>query len=203
MNETKQFRTIESVTAEPTRPRVTGEREREILDATLSTLREVGYDRLTMDAVATAARASKATLYRRWENKAALVLDALLLDRHEELEPEDTGSLRTDLIRFGSRALTGPKPVATLAAVVTAVQCDPGFAAAFRQHFLGPKVRAMHLIYDRARERGELRDDVDLHVLGPAMAGIVLHRTFLMGETPTEELITRVVDQIIVPAACR
>jgi AcrR family transcriptional regulator len=49
-----------------TRPRVEGEREDEILDACVELLLEAGYDRLTMDAVAKKARASKATLYRRW-----------------------------------------------------------------------------------------------------------------------------------------
>ena len=59
------------------RPRIEGHREQEILDATLEVLADVGYDRLTMDAVATAAKASKATLYRRWSSKAALVIDAV------------------------------------------------------------------------------------------------------------------------------
>ena len=54
-----------------TRPRVEGERELEILEATLEVLGDVGYDRLTMDAVATRAKASKATLYRRWNGKAS------------------------------------------------------------------------------------------------------------------------------------
>ena len=60
------------------RPRVEGVREAEILEATLQVLVDVGYDRLTMDAVALRARASKATLYRRWNSKLRLVIDALL-----------------------------------------------------------------------------------------------------------------------------
>src|ERR1700759_5179485 len=59
------------------RPRVEGGREEEILDATVAVVAELGYDRLTMDAVATAAKASKATLYRRWSTKAELVVDAV------------------------------------------------------------------------------------------------------------------------------
>ena len=58
------------------RPRVEGEREAEILDAALVLLGRVGYDRLTMDAVAAEAKASKATLYRRWTTKPSLVVDA-------------------------------------------------------------------------------------------------------------------------------
>ncbi len=59
------------------RPRVEGDREQQILDATLEVLADVGYDRLTMDAVAALAKASKATLYRRWNNKVSLVIEAL------------------------------------------------------------------------------------------------------------------------------
>jgi hypothetical protein len=60
-----------------TRPRVEGDREQQILDATITVLAETGYDRLTMDAVATQARASKATLYRRWSSKPELVVEAI------------------------------------------------------------------------------------------------------------------------------
>ena len=78
------------------RPRIEGDRELEILEATLEVLADVGYDRLTMDAVATRAKASKATLYRRWTNKVSLVIDAL---QHSKgpTEIPDTGSLREDL----------------------------------------------------------------------------------------------------------
>jgi len=82
--------------SEGTRPRVEGDREQEIFDATLQVLEEVGYDRLTMDAVASAARASKATLYRRWNGKVALVIDALISQKGQPVVP-DTGTLRGDL----------------------------------------------------------------------------------------------------------
>ena len=83
------------------RPRVEGEREDEILDATVTLLMEVGYDRLTMDAVAKEAHASKATLYRRWETKASLVVEALVRAKSApHVADHDTGSLRTDDIIF-------------------------------------------------------------------------------------------------------
>src|SRR5581483_10849004 len=77
-------------------------RDAAILDATLRILGDVGYDRLTIDAVATEARASKATVYRRWPGKAALVVDAIQsLNPYAAGtggEPPDTGSLRGDLL---------------------------------------------------------------------------------------------------------
>ena len=67
------------VEATLSRPRIEGDREVEILDAALEVLADVGYDRLTMDAVAQRAKASKATLYRRWNGKVSLVIDLSLI----------------------------------------------------------------------------------------------------------------------------
>jgi hypothetical protein len=55
-------------------------------------------------------------------------------------------------------------------------------------------------VFQRARDRGETRADLDLDLIAPALAGIVLHRLFVMGEQPGPALIERVIDQIILPA---
>jgi AcrR family transcriptional regulator len=187
---------------EGTRPRVEGDREQEIFDATLQVLEEVGYDRLTMDAVASAAHASKATLYRRWNGKVALVIDALLSQKAAPAVP-DTGSLRGDLLETfcGVGGLTDHSAVATFASVLTAISRDAEFAAAFRERVIGPKAAAGRQVFERARERGELRDGIDIDLIAPALAGICLHRMFLMGLPPDQDVIARVVDQIILPAA--
>ena len=67
-------------------------RECELLAVTLQLLQEHGYDRLTVDAVATTARASKATLYRRWPTKAELVLAAFVEGTRQVAVEPDTGS---------------------------------------------------------------------------------------------------------------
>lgn len=184
------------------RPRVEGDREREVLEATLEVLAEAGYDRLTMDAVASRAKASKATLYRRWSNKVGLVIDALLLTKPAPAVP-DTGNLRDDLLAAfcGPEGMIQPQAVAIFSSVLTAVQRDEEFAAAFREQVIGPKIAVSAAIYTRAKERGEVRPDLDVGLFGPALAGICLHRAFMLGEVPDQELVTRIVDQIIVPAA--
>ncbi len=186
----------------PSRPRIAGERELEILGATLEVLADVGYDRLTMDAVATRAKASKATLYRRWNGKVSLVIDALLTTKQTPTAP-DTGSLRGDLIASfcGLGGLTDERTVSTFASVITAISRDRDFAEAFRREVIGPKTAASRMLFERARERGELREGVDIELLAPALAGIMLHRLYVMGEQPDEQTITRVIDQIILPAA--
>ncbi len=186
------------------RPRVAGDRESEILDATLVLLIEVGYDRLTMDAVAARAKASKATLYRRWSTKASLVVDALLRSKHSpDLPDADTGSLRGDLLAqaCGPGGFLQGKATRVLAAVMTALHTDDEFAEEFRDRFLSPKIEFSTRIYARAKARGEIRPDVDLDVVAPALAGILLHRVFLLGRPVDNATIETVVDQIILPAA--
>ncbi len=190
--------------AEAVRPRIAGDREAEILDATLSLLVEAGYDRLTMDAVAHRSRASKATLYRRWAAKSALVVDALLRSKHSpDVHDVDTGTLRGDLLATfcGPGGMTDEANSRILAAVVTALHTDDEFAAEFRERFLPPKLEVSRRIYARAHERGELADGVDLNLIGPALSGILLHRTILLGDRVDAALVEKVVDQIILPAA--
>ena len=192
-------------TAHP-RPRVEGDREAEILDAALEVLADVGYDRLTMDAVALRAKASKATLYRRWNGKVSLVIDAL----HHDHQHETPGCRRRHRLAArrpasspsaASGGLTDKPEVDAFGAILTAITRDAEFAEAFRREVLGPKLAASKALFERAKERGEIRADVDLELLAPALAGIVLHRLFLVGEAPTEDLVTSVIDQIILPAA--
>ena len=76
-------------------------REAELLAVTLQLLQEHGYDRLSLEAVATTARASKATLYRRWPTKAELVLAAFVEGTRQVAVDPDTGTLRGDLLQLG------------------------------------------------------------------------------------------------------
>ena len=187
------------------RPRVEGDREAEIFTATLEVLADVGYDRLTMDAVAQRAKASKATLYRRWNGKVSLVIDALRHHHQQEAPavPVDTGSLRGDLIESycGSGGLTDKPEVAAFGAILTAIVRDPEFAAAFRRDVVAPKLAASRAVFERAVDRGEIAASVDIDLLAPALAGIVMHRLILVGEAPTRDIVTSVIDQIILPAA--
>ena len=188
--------------AEPgSRPRVEGDREQQILDATLDVLADVGYDRLTMDAVAAAARASKATLYRRWSTKPALVIDSVCSMKEPKALP-DTGTLRGDLVSMfcGMGGLTDERQMAVLGSVITAVGRDQDFARAFREQFIGPKAAMSSTVWDRARERGEVDDEVDLELVVSALPGIVLFNALMLGLEPTPEYIERVIDHIILPA---
>jgi AcrR family transcriptional regulator len=186
------------------RPRVEGGREEEILDATVEVLAELGYDRLTMDAVATASKASKATLYRRWSTKAELVVDAISRAKGCPMPDDvDTGSLRGDLISMscGEGGFTAEMPLSVMAGLMTALHRDEDLKTAFQDRFLAPRIAITNAVYQRAVERGEIAPDADVELLSVTLPAIVVHQAFVLGIEPTEDLVLRVIDNVIMPAA--
>jgi AcrR family transcriptional regulator len=190
----------------PGRPRDES-REAAILAATIEVLGDVGYDRLTIDAVATKAKASKATVYRRWENKAALVVDAL-----QTLKPkveagqeapclfDDTGSLRGDLLaglrKIADRLSTDEGKL--MAGVMTAQVRDPDLAAAMRTPH-EDKRRSCQQLVDRAVTRGELANNTGADLLAEVLPALMYNRLLISGQPFDEAFITHVVDDVAMP----
>lgn len=193
---------IDTKSALRPRPRVEGDRQEEILRATVEVLIELGYDRLTMDAVAAAAKASKATLYRRWSSKAELVVDAVQRGCPVPAQV-DTGSLRGDLIQMscGDGGLTDEIPMSAMAGLMTALHLDPDLQRAFQERFLAPRLTLVDVVYRRAIERGEVPPGADVELLAQALPAIVVHRSFVLGVPADPDYVERVVDNIILPAA--
>ena len=186
------------------RPRVEGDRQEEILDATVEVLAELGYDRLTMDAVATAAKASKATLYRRWSTKAELVVDAISRAKGCPVPNDiDTGSLRGDLISMscGEGGFTSELPLSVMAGLLTALHRDTDLQNAFSERFLAPRIAVTNRVYERAVQRGEIAADVDVELLSQTLPAVIIHQAFILGVEPTDDLVLRVIDNLILPAA--
>lgn len=192
-------------TDERTRPRIEGDREEQVLAAALVLLGEVGYDRLTMDAVAGAARASKATLYRRWSTKADLVVDAVTrVACVPAPDVVDTGSLRGDLLHVacGQGGFTDRLPMTVMVSLVTALHREPDLRAAFERGFLAPRQQLTRSIFQRAAMRGELGEGADVDLLAQVLPALVVHRTFVLGQSPTPQFVERVIDEVLLPA-CR
>jgi AcrR family transcriptional regulator len=185
------------------RPRVEGAREDEILQTTLHLLAEVGYDNLTMDAIASASRASKATLYRRWSTKAELVVEAIdRMKTNGEHEPKDTGSLRTDLLAAACSAggVADEFGLSVIGSIVTVIQHDEEFAKAFREHFVAKRVAYQRKIFGRAIDRGEIPAGVEVDSLLFVLPSLCLYRAYVLGEHVTPDTVTRVVDDVVMPA---
>ncbi len=184
------------------RPRLEGERAREVLAVTLELLAEVGYDRLTLDTVATRARASKATLYRHWSAKADLVADAMS-GVDADLVLPDTGSLRGDLLELVVSRRFEPADARIMCGVGTAMATDPELSRALRERFVQPRLGALRALLERGRARGEVADDVDLELVSTVLPAVMTFRGMVGGEPPTPEFATQVIEQLVLPAVRR
>src|SRR5690242_10855056 len=136
---------------------------RAILDATNQLLAEVGYPGLTIEGVAARAGVGKATVYRWWPSKGALVVDALTENR--AVPPmHDTGSLRADLVqavRYVIAVLTTSTEGSIIPALTADLVRDASLAETFRARLLRPRRSMIEQMVHRAVERGELPADID------------------------------------------
>lgn len=188
--------------AAPRRPR--GQvREQAILAAVVELVSELGYERVTVDAIATRARASKATIYRRWPSKADLVAAALRRQAQGDgsIDIADTGSLHGDLlaaVHSATRALTGTDGPSLLS-LVDAVRDDPVLRAQVRDQIEGGSAQLGATIASRATARGELDPDTDVgQVLTLAIAHLFL-TLLLHGQPPTADDQVQLVDTVLLP----
>ncbi len=193
--------TVAPVTA--SRPRVEGDREQQILDGVLVVLVDVGYDRLTFDAVAAHVRASKATLYRRWSTKADLVMSAVeasvcVTNSHKV---PDTGSLRSDLMAMFAGEEDLPIQFAeVIAALMPAMHRDADLTHAVKERMLAPKTQALRALIVRAQRRSEVGPDADLDLLTAVVPALTMHLMLTTGYCPSLAQMRSIVDHILLPA---
>lgn len=175
-------------------------RRREVLEAVLALLAEVGYERLTMDLVAQRARASKATLYQRWPSKAELVVTALQEHRPVMAVP-DTGSFAEDLRRLLYEWQEGwtERDRGLMLAVLEASRSDPELARLRRERLSRPLLEAAGIAAERARDRGQIPAGVDEELLLQLPFALLVMRVLAFDERPDRALVDRIVDGIVVP----
>ncbi|GAA1349393.1 TetR/AcrR family transcriptional regulator [Streptomyces beijiangensis] len=183
--------------------RLTPEREAELYEAVLGLLREVGYDGLTMDAVATRTRSSKATLYRQWGSKPVLVARALRHNKPVKLDQIDTGSLRGD---FRTAMALGDdckmeEDAALMRGLMHAIHDDPDLHKAVRELLFEPELNGLDRIMQRAVDRGEVSADLPaLKYVTHMLAGAFVGRQFIEDKAPDQAFLTDYVDAVVFPA---
>jgi AcrR family transcriptional regulator len=193
--------------AEPKAPGHTGTRrrgaalERAIFEAVFDQLETVGYAKLTMEGVAAAAHTGKAALYRRWDGKDDLVLDAV---RHALPSPADiplSGSVRDDILSLLRCALTAIEVTKGFALQVKPAG-DPAVEmlhALHRERVSEPIRKLILEVLRCGAERGEVRPEaVTEHTarVGPAM---LTHYCVTEGPDVPDDYLVSLVDDIILP----
>ena len=173
---------------------------RAILEAAGELLDRDGFAAVTMDAIAARAEVSKATIYRWWPNKAAVVTDSFLELTAPEIEFVETGSVLED-VRLQMRRLAhtfAGKSGQTIAALVAEGQADPKVAEAFRSRWISARREETRRVLQRGITCGELREDLDLEVAMDALYGPIYYR-LLVGHLPLEEAFADVLADYVWP----
>ncbi len=179
-------------------------RETELLAVTLRLLQEHGYERLTVDAVAGQARASKATVYRRWPSKAELVLAAFIESVRQIAVAPETGSLRGDLLQLGEVCCEqGYQHASTIRAVLVEVSHHPALSDALQHQFLDQREAVVRHILQQAVDRGEIAEAALPDELWDLMPNYLIFRTIIPGQPPNAETVRRLVDDFILPGLTR
>jgi AcrR family transcriptional regulator len=148
-----------------------------ITDAALRQLAEVGYAKVSMESVAGEAGVARATIYRRYRDKADLITAAIAANSATHLDSGTSDNPRAGLIdylnefdnRFAASCL---EVVGTL----IGARQDPGALALHRERVVGPRMGYARSLLERARALGQLRDDADLDLALQMLAGSVFAR---------------------------
>ena len=172
---------------------------RRVLETTLQQLADVGYERLSVPAVAALAGLNKTSVYRRWPTKAALVREALQRSMGQPGDAPDTGSLRGDMMALTRSAMAfaqSPVGIGVLR-VLLAEGFNPevrGFATAM---FSEQEAQGHVLVFKRAIQRGELSANADIPTAVSAVAGALMQRIFVEQQEANEAFLERLIDFVL------
>lgn len=157
-----------------------------MLQATLELLAEVGFEAMSIDAIAARAGVGKTTIYRRYNGKEELVADAIESIREEVLIP-DTGKLSSDidvLIENAAHITLTPLGRQTVAMIISSAASNSGFAQIYWTNYLQPRRQAFAVVIERAKARNEVQKDLDPGLVFDTMSGIMLYALIFQ---PTSE----------------
>jgi AcrR family transcriptional regulator len=172
-----------------------------ILDAAVELMAVTGYDRLTIDAVASRAGASKATIYRRWPGKPQLVIAALARRGAVAAQEVDTGDLRGDLIQTVAQMRDGlaSQDGAVILGLLNAMRENAELAEHVRAQVLNEKRAVIGRLVERAVDRKELPAHADHELASEIASALVFTRILVTGQPLGDDEIVRIVDAALMP----
>lgn len=181
--------------------------EEAILAAAYAELSEVGYTQFSVESVAVRARTGKASIYRRWPTRAALMLDAITIHLPAPAQCGFPTEMTDDLTTVDAlRAIAGA--ISTVldspaGDVMRAVKCeaatDPELARAIDDQFQAPRRAAMLALLRRGVERGEVRPEAATPLIADVLPAVLTHRIILQREPITAQTITDIMEQVLLP----
>ncbi len=147
--------------------------DRAVIEATQTQLAASGYHRMSIDTIAAAAGTTKATIYKRWASKADLATAAVSALIEEEAPP-DTGSTLGDLLAYLKvfrNRIEHNRGMGIIGALIAEQTHTPELLDLFRERVLLPRRALIRRVLERAADRGEIRDGLDLDITVSMLIG--------------------------------
>jgi AcrR family transcriptional regulator len=177
---------------QPGRPRSV-QSHQAMLRSTLELLAEVGYDAVSIEAIAARAGVGKSTIYRRYTCKEDLIADAIENIREDVTIP-DTNNLWGDidaLIQSAAQITLNPVGRQTVAMIVSSASSHPEFAQIYWTKYLQPRRQAFSVVLERAKARNEIPADLDPGLIFDIMSSIMLYSLIFQPTTESWETYVR------------
>jgi AcrR family transcriptional regulator len=159
------------------RPR-SAEAHRAILASTLAMLAELGFERMSIEAIAAHAGVGKTTIYRRWKSKEDLVIDALAVVKVAPDTP-DTGDLRADVAAIAesfAASVRDPLGRRVITLIIDTLANNPALAEIYWERFGALKNDSLRGVLARAQARGQIRAEANIDVVLDLLSGYVLYQ---------------------------
>ncbi|MDQ2811368.1 MAG: TetR/AcrR family transcriptional regulator C-terminal ligand-binding domain-containing protein [Actinomycetota bacterium] len=175
-----------------------------ILAAAAALLFEEGIRSVTFDRVASAAGVSKMTVYKWWASPGSLAAEAFFARSEPALAFRDTGDVRADVasqLHAFVRLLTDDGAGRVLRELIGAAQTDPDLSKAVSTGYTAPRRALAVDLFRRARERGQLRSDVDLSMLVDQLWGACYNRLLIPDEPLNAPYVDALVENVFLGAA--
>jgi AcrR family transcriptional regulator len=171
----------------------------EILAAAGALLFDEGMTSFTIDKVAARSGASKMTIYKWWPSKGALALDGYFNRVEPQLQFPDSGDVETDLRAqlHAFLAVIEDSPAGSvIAELIGQAQSDPDLKAAFLQRYSAPRRALAVSTMETAKERGQLRADLDPETVVDQLWGACYHRLLIPDQPLTGQFVDALVDNL-------
>ncbi|MFQ5513957.1 MAG: TetR/AcrR family transcriptional regulator [Myxococcota bacterium] len=168
-----------------------------ILDAALVLLVESGFSALTVEGVASRAGVGKATIYRRWPSKVHLVIEAF--SQLPGLQEVDTGELATDLEMMLRRyiEILNSTPLAAIVPSLAGERAHNPELSELFDPIVKERRRPILNALERARRRGEIRQDLDLELAADLIFGPIVMRVFFTGRRINPRILRPVIEVVL------
>jgi AcrR family transcriptional regulator len=169
-----------------------------VIDAARSLLAEKGFAGTTIEAIASRAGVGKATIYRRWPTREALLVAVTAVDL-PPIEMPDSGDLRADLVHLFtqlSHQISSSGPASYMGDLISESTRNPAMRADF-QRLVNARRALCAEVIDRAKQRGVVRKTVDPDLVLDLIGGAIVYRKLFRDEHTDAKVIQAAIDAVL------